>query len=810
MPKQAIKVEVNSFVKGLVSEASPLNFPPNASLDEENFELNRTGTRTRRLGFDLEQSHNLVPAPAGVTELTSPPPNSFEWSEAGGFSSFNLLVIQIQNHISLFNIDSDPISNSIVWTGQMEGFPTDTRFSFASVDGKLIITAGIVTIGVITCKSKTEFEISYGLILTRDVWGVEGLDTEGIKYELDNTYRGAFSSAHIYNLQNQSWGIPRRNGWGDLQDPINLYAYYLGRYPGSSEVVWTGLQYQPVPGGEPMERIYHQLYNDVVGLTFSSAKGHFIIDAINRGTSRDAAYVSNRVKYSTIFDTLSPEDTRLISPVGTASNSASEKIARQIAFEQTKAKLLVSGSQMADYGINFLPDYTDGGCTVVTEFAGRVFYGGFTGTTIGGDARSPNLTNYIFFSQLVKSAPDVFKCYQEGDPTVRDESDVVDTDGGFIRIHGADRIISLVATAGALIVIASNGTWVVRGGSDYGFSATNYKVDKVSTFGSSSPLSVVQDGGNVYYWADEGIYGLGKDQFGEFGSKSLSDNVIQSFYEDIPSLSKSGCIGKYDPVGKKIRWLYQLPTSDLEVFSPMELVLDLTLGAFYKNRIYLTADNKVQLVGMFRTSPFSSTSNEDSVYSDTDLVFELTNEVVVAIERRDSSPQTIKYICVITVDGVSYYTFGYYKNTEFLDWQRYNGVGVDAKAFMLTGAQIAGDSSVQKQVQYLTMHFRRTESGVDSNLRPLKQSSCFARMQWDWSGGAQSNKWSALRQMYRYTKEYTPVNISDTYDTGFDLITTKNLVRGRGRAFALYVETEPLKDCQLLGWSVAADGNKQV
>ena len=64
--------------------------------------------------------------------------------------------------------------------------------------------------------------------------------------------------------------------------------------------------------------------------------------------------------------------------------------------------------------------------------------------------------------------------------------------------------------------------------------------------------------------------------------------------------------------------------------------------------------------------------------------------------------------------------------------------------------------------------------------------------------------------MYRYSKPYIPTAILDTYDAGFDLITTKNLIRGRGRAFALYIETEAGKDCQLLGWSVAADGNQRV
>jgi hypothetical protein len=51
MPVSGVK-QYNTFVKGLVTEAGPLTYPENASLDEENFVLNRDGSRQRRLGMD--------------------------------------------------------------------------------------------------------------------------------------------------------------------------------------------------------------------------------------------------------------------------------------------------------------------------------------------------------------------------------------------------------------------------------------------------------------------------------------------------------------------------------------------------------------------------------------------------------------------------------------------------------------------------------------------------------------------------------------------------------------------------------------
>jgi hypothetical protein len=134
-------------------------------------------------------------------------------------------------------------------------------------------------------------------------------------------------------------------------------------------------------------------------------------------------------------------------------------------------------------------------------------------------------------------------------------------------------------------------------------------------------------------------------------------------------------------------------------------------------------------------------------------------------------------------------------------------VGVDAFAYLVTGAVTAGDSSVYKQIPYLTLHYVRTEKGVSSSLVPLNQSSCFVQSQWDWANTANSNKWSSFFQGYRQRKAYLADGSDDIYDTGFELVTTKNKIRGRGRAFALRMETEPLKDCQIVGWSIALNGN---
>ena len=759
MPKKSIKVEFKNFIKGLITEASPLNFPPEASSDEENFQLNRDGTRDRRLGLGYEQEAVLRALPITLEELLANDPVTFEWKNVASESGSVFLVIQTQQVLSFFDLEASSLSNDgYKGTITLSQFPANTEYSFASIDGRLVAVAGADTICVVEYNG-SGFTASYQALQVRDLWGVETTGSE----ENDVAFRPtSLSNAHRYNLYNQSWGIPRKDSAGTLTDPVSIYFNSLSKYPSNSETVWPGLQFQPVSSTQqPFERVYPNLYEEVLGANINTARGYFIIDVLRRGASRAAVIASNKSKYPAM---------------GMATFAAPT-------------------------------DYTSGGATVVAEFAGRVFYGGFGGAVTGGDKRSPDLNNYLLFSQLVKSAPDITRCYQEGDPTSRDSSDVVDTDGGFIRLSGVDKIISLINLSSHLIVIATNGVWSVTGGSDFGFSATNFKTQRISNFGSLGTRCVVEDSSRVLYWSEDGIYVVGRDQLGDYVAQNITQETIQTFYENISNTAKEKAIGIYDSVGKKIRWIYREGT----LFGPdsitKELVLDLTINAFYVNRIMNLPTNRAALVSGFKSTPFQSGTGNTLVVVGNEQVDAGPEVVVVPNTGREAGLQTTRYLVVTLISGDPYYTFAYYNNPSFKDWEQVDGVGVDAKAYLVTGDYTADDSSIHKQTPYLTVHFTRTESGVDGELNPLSPSGCFVRTQWDFANGYQSNKWSPLFQAYRYRKKYTPSGPSDTYDTGFEVVTSRNKIRGRGKAFSIYFETEPEKDCRIIGWNLALNGN---
>lgn len=740
MPKQSQRANINAFIKGVITEASPLNFPDNASTDELNFEIKTDGTRRRRLGMEYEDNYAFSATVSAFTVSTNNT-QTFLWDSVNGDSKLSFVAVQLGAIVYFYDSYATAMS-STGFKGSvnlLSILPSTALYSFASVDGKLVVVGGNPTIALVSYNSGTGvFSATSNRITVRDLWGLE--ETLLPQYEIDPSYRGANSVQHYYNLQNQSWGIPRKDAGGTLGDPQAMYsgASTGGVLPSNSEQVYPALQFQA--SATPFERIYPNLWEETIGAATNAARGYFLIDLLDRSGGRAAAFAANKVKYPSL--------------VGTATATS---------------------------------DSTTGGASVVCDFAGRIFYAGFNGALNNGDARSPVLNNYIVFSQLVKSRVDFFKCYQAGDPTSRDTADLVATDGGFVRVSGAKNITSMRNLGNYLVVFADNGVWTVTGGAqDSGFDATNYKVAKISTFGAVAPASIVNEGGSCYYWSNDGVFIIGKNQIGDLEAKSLTNGTIQSLYRDIPASAKISAKGAYDSFRSKVRWIYNTGDAFSSNSQTYELVFDSLLNAWTRNLISLPADNSIAILGIFKTQPFYTISTDQS----TEL-------------------QSLKYL-VLKHTGVGVYsaTFSYYHQQSWLDWKVNDGVGIDAKAYILTGQTTANDPAVDKQIPYLFVYLERTEKGVDAEYQPLHQSSCMYRVQWDFANTIISNRWSPLREAYRYKKPLLVEDLSDTYDNGFSVLYTKNKLRGKGKAFSLYFETSAGKDCHLLGWSLTVNAEQ--
>lgn len=770
--------EINKFVGGFISDASPLTFPENASLVDINMELNTDGSRKRALGIDLEANYETIST--GVTGATtqSIAYNTYRWENVGGDPEKVILCVQFSNQVKFFDLDNNTISSSLIDTINFPSSSTNVKFSFTSVDGNLVIATGtnLITVvvyedGILTSSTNT--------IKVRDFFGVEDYEG-GIDLTTGSGVQVApvgLSNNHQYNLRNQGFAISRNDGNDEiLRDPIYIYARRYGlvrgyeRFPPNSESVVPYLFADANDDDDRNTKRYfaRDAVKNPIGST-RAAMGHYVIDLLNRGASRISEVARSKANY--------PE-------------------------------LLYSISSLNQ-------DYTPGGATVVGEFAGRVFFGGFNGEVVNGDEKSPRLSSYIAFSQLVSDPSVIFNCYQEGDPTSEDAPDIIDTDGGYIRLNNAYGICSFVNLGKGLFIGASNGFWRIFGGNDSGFSATNYVVEKVTDRGVRGPGSVIQVENSLMYWSDDGIYWIKQNEFGDWISENQTQGRIQKFYNLIGIEDKQNCIAVYDGYQRKVRWLYQ--NSLYNINQQKELVLDVNLNAFYERHIsQISGDTVPVVVGGFNNNPFKvEVTTENVTISGVDVTVSGADVTVSTFVRSsEGNLFEIGYVVVTQLLPSLQYTFAAYTDASWTDWKSVNDVGVDAPATLITGSASGGDNMRFKQTPYLYVHSRRTEDGfvldVNGDFVPTNQSSCIVQSIWDWTNSANSNKWGTPFQAYRYRRVYFPEDINDPFDTGHETIVTKNKLRGRGRAISLKFTSSPGKEMYLYGWSMILVANNNV
>ena len=770
MTRQINPVEVSTFVAGLITEASPLTFPNNASLDEDNFILNRDGSRQRRLGMDLEDNHlnittTVVPPVSG--SLAS---SSVRWSNAGGNPDRNVIVLQIGNELRFFEASANPISGGLIHTRIFSDVTVEKQFSYAVVDGELVVVTGR--------KQVTVFKYTSGIITStdtilyiRDQFGVTDI-TNGVNLRVGTgiTIRPQVrTNEHIYNLRNQTWAQPRKViGDEDVRDPIQEFRVKsAGQDPSNADNVTYALYADTNDSDDRNSERFNaeDLINSPAG-TYPAPKGYFIIDAMARGTSRQAE-----------CDKLAAQYPALTVPMG---------------------------------GVPV--DTTPGGPSVVSEYAGRVFYAGFSGDIIGGDANSPKMSSYVLFSQLVEDPSDITTCYQDGDPTSKETPDLLDTDGGFVRIEGAYDIVKLINVGSALAVLAANGVWLIQGGSDYGFKATNYLITKVTGHGCDSPGSVVTIDNTFIYWSDDGIYNVAPNQFGDYIAENITQKTIQKFYDNIDGLDRKAAKGVYDTYDKKVRWLYGGRINSPQ--SVRELVLDITLGAFYPATIgSIEGQIPLPITGVL-VPPFRIMSVSQPVTVNSAQVTASGDQVTTNLELVQSSPREVIYSVLTSVNPTLAFTFASYRDPFHRDWRSVDGAGVDAPSFLLTGYLSGGDHQRNKQVPYMTTHFTKTEDGFIEDTQgdyvPTNQSSCLVQSQWDWANSANSGKWGRTFQAYKFRRHYMPDGLSDSFDNGYSTVSSRNKLRGSGKVLSLLFKSEPDKHLNLLGWSMILGSNSNV
>lgn len=434
----------------------------------------------------------------------------------------------------------------------------------------------------------------------------------------------------------------------------------------------------------------------------------------------------------------------------------------------------------------------------VESFAGRVFYAGLESAENAGT---------ILFSKLVDTVDDLGICHQQNDPTAEYESDLLDTDGGEIKIPDAIKIQKLYAYQNSLFIFAENGIWQISG-VDGVFRASSYSVNRVSRVGLLTPESFVAAEGVPFWWSRFGIHTMQTDPVSGQGSEqNLTLPTIQSYWDKIESAAKLKVTATYDSINKRIFWSY--PNDGEEVTAKLNnfLILDVPLRAFYPWKVSDQSSDTSCVVGVAFYSSYGANELELDVTTNSgadDVVTSAGDDVVsTQISTVTTGDPAIVLICRNGSDDKI--TMGGFTSISFKDWTDTN-----YDSYAETGYDFVGDVVTKKSAPYIVTYCRLTETGFtgneDDGYEAVRPSSLLVSSAWDFN-----ETFGTSQEAYRkkFPVVVDPNNLS-VYNYPETVITSRLKVRGTGRSVRVKYESQEGKDFLLIGWGIILGRNPRI
>ncbi len=507
------------------------------------------------------------------------------------------------------------------------------------------------------------------------------------------------------------------------------------------------------------------------------------------------------------------------------------------------------GSASGLTGLTKMTDTETSRFRCCVSFSGRVFYAGVDSAENAGT---------ILFSKLVDTVDDLGICHQQNDPTAEYVSDLLDSDGGVIRIPDAVKIQKLYAYQNSLFVFAENGVWQISG-VDGVFRASSFSVNRITRVGILQPETFVAAEGIPFWWSRFGIHTLTTDDVsGQGKEQNLTIPTIQSFWDAIDPDAKLKVTAVYDGINKRIYWGYPDASETVESKINNFLILDVPLQAFFPWKISDQTSNTDSVVGLAFYSGYGarpleldvlSNSSADDVLTssggtdvnagsfvtstvyiiktvgttDFTAVGAANNNVGtvftasgagsgsgVATEANDVVSTQISttttgdpaIILICRDGGTNKITMGAFTSIEFLDWG-----DTDYSSFAETGFDFIGDAVTKKNAPYIVTYCRLTETGFTGNptagFESIRPSSLKVSAAWDFA-----ENFGTSQQVYRLKFPVIP-NQNDLTDFDYpeDVITSRVKMLGHGRSMRIKYESEQGKDFLLLGWGLVQGRN---
>lgn len=747
MPQILRQQVKNQFNKGLITEAGELTFPEGASIDEDNCELRRDGSRKRREGISFETS--AVDSSFTVSDTDTVSVGT--WYNVNGIPEKELTVVQISSDLYFYDKQEIPYSatqiknfglvapepafssastNSIPmlsfdYAGR--GDLAEESCTFESIGGMLIVanpnTETVAITAEIDSSSGSDvwtFTVEIIEFRTRDFKRLSDLDTfENEIPEADIT------PERLYDTRNAGWV-----GVGQGNAALNEYLTDRGAYPPLTLPWFSGKASNGTFDTSEFRLI--QAGSSVVG------NGHVIFNFFKRNRNRITTGLPDNFAFEFISDRFS----------------------------------------------------------TIATLGNRVFY---SGLNKGGHEES----NVVLVSRVIDGATansvvdtsGLGECLQRNDPTSEDFSDLLDDDGVVIRISEAYGIRKLHNFNNSIFVFAENGIWQIKGVDDV-FRASGFAVNKISAVGLFNKDSFVSADGVPFWWSDVGIHTLGVDERTfQPSEQNISISTIQTRFDTYTEDQRNSCKGVFDPINKRVYWMFPGVNESVVCKLSKILILDIPLQAFIPWSISDASGTSPILLGAtYYRGLGTDTDSFNVVDMSSNQVIDSSSDTVITFAQNkiDTGEPALVFLVRNTNNTMTFATFN---DSSFLDWG-----SADYSSFAEGGYDFSGDLLRKKNAPYIGVYCKVTETGwtgdETNGYELVRPSSLTLKSFFEFKTSP-----SSTQQAYRLKPlpVVDPLNL-DSLGFDRDVIMTRLKIRGRGTSMRLRFESEQGKDFHLLGW----------
>ncbi len=737
-----------SFIRGLITEASSLTFPEDASIDEENYLLDKDGSRRKRLGIDYEESFSLNTGPS-IIDYDVSSVDTFLWDTVDENGNLTFLVVQIGNIIYFHNasVPGQSISGSALpFTINLNNYlaPNSSNaainsVSFSSGKGLLFINSEAINpLYVIYNQSLNSITVVDYEVLIRDFDGLDdGLAVDERPVDL--------TAEHEYNLRNQGWPQSTKisntkDGTSTaLFDPLPFTKGQLNVYPSNADIIYLA-KLTSAKEPEAVNAYWpEELLSSLVGTT-RAPRGKFILNAFNKIRVGKPQFVS-----VTFTETI---------------NERPEAVAFYSGRVFLGLKTTVFYSQVLTGKEKIGRCYSEADPTA--EDINDVV------ATDGGTLEIPDAGIIKQFIPLggkivVLATNGIWQIDGQADP--------------FSAINNrALRLSTVGVNNNKSGVLVDNSVIFTSPSGIYSITAQEVSSELVVS-------SITENTIQSYYLSN--IASANNTVRGQYDNTSKrvfwiwnNDSAVAKYYD---ILILDVILGSF--------YKYRFARGDED--SPF-------IAGLFTTQEFSTETETLNLVDSLGNRIIDSLGNT-LINSSSRIASSPSGFKFLTIARNSEIPTDYAY------------TFSELTNENLIDWYSYDNTGVDYEAFLLTGYELNDDQMRYKQAPIIQTSFNRTETAyIDNGSGGLEfdfPSSCLLSTYWNWAVDSVSGKITNEQEVYRFKRFYLPGIIGENFSSGLKVVSSRTKLRGRGKAVHLRFRTPPRKHTQLLGWSILYRGN---